>query len=400
MAEADGALSSWCEVDLQALRANVAGLRQRLTPGSRLGIVVKSNAYGHGLLPCARAFLDAGADWLIVNAVHEADRLRQAGVEAPIYVCAVVPPAQAEWVARVRARVLLCDREGAMALALAGRQSGQQLNVHIKLETGTHRQGVPLAEALELARLVQRLDGVVLEGLTTHYADIEDTTDHTFAQRQLRLLDEARRAFAAHGIEVPIVHSANSAATLLWPETHGSLVRVGLAAYGMWPSRETYATALQRRASGQDHWLPELRPVLSWRTRLVQVKAVPSGAYIGYGRTFRATYPMRIGVLPVGYYEGYDRRLSNVAHVLLGGVRAPVRGRICMNMAMVDVTHIPEARVGAVATLLGRDGDEVVSADQWAAWTGSINYEVVARIHPELPRLMRDEEGKLAGGEG
>lgn len=393
--EAPAAYTSWCEIDIRAIRANVHLLRQRLTPRALLGIVVKSDAYGHGLLLCAREFMAAGADWLVVNSAQEAVCLREGGIETPLYVCSRVPFACAPLVARTGARVLLSDRETAEVLAQAGREAGSEVKVHIKLETGTHRQGVSLPEALELGRLVQELDGIVLEGLTTHYADIEDTTDHAFAMEQLHLLEEGRRAFVEQGIDLSMIHSANSAATLLWPETHGSLVRVGLAAYGLWPSRETFATALQRSASGEDPWLPELSPVLSWRARIGQLKKVPAGAYIGYGRTFRATYPMRIGILPVGYFEGYDRRLSNVSHVLVNGVRAPVRGRVCMNMTIVDVTHIPEVKVDSVVTLLGRDGEEEVSADQWAAWMGSINYEVVSRIHPEQSRFLRREDGVL-----
>lgn len=267
------------------------------------------------------------------------------------------------------------------------------MRVHLKIETGTSRQGLGLDEALELGRLVADLPGLWLEGLTTHYADIEDTTDHRYAQRQQELLQEAVAAFAAAGLGVEKVHAANSAATLLWPQTHASLVRVGIAAYGLWPSRETYAVALQRCQDQAAGWVPQLRPALSWRARLVQVKEVPAGAYIGYGRTFRTTHPTRLGILPVGYYEGYDRRLSNVAHVLVGGLRAPVRGRVCMNMLMVDLTHIPEARAGQVATLLGRDGEEEVSAETLAGWMGTINYEAVSRIHPGQPRLLRRAEG-------
>ncbi|MEW6751753.1 MAG: alanine racemase [Candidatus Latescibacterota bacterium] len=390
-----GGLTSWCEIDAAALEANVGLLRRRLSPGALLGIVVKSDAYGHGLIPCARLFAAAGADWLVVNSAAEAQLLRRVGLALPLYICSRVPPAHCDLAATCRARVVVCDGEDARALAQAGRQAGEPVRVHIKIETGTHRQGLPLGAALELGRLVVRLEGVALEGLTTHYADIEDTTDHAFARRQLGLLEEARQAFAAAGMPPPMVHSANSAATILWPQTHASLVRVGLAAYGLWPSRETYATALQRGTDGLQGWLPELSPVLSWRACLGQVKEVPAGGYVGYGRTFRATYPMRIGVVPVGYYEGYDRRLSNVGHVLVHGVRAPVRGRVCMNMLLVDLTHIPQARPAAVVTLLGRDGEEWVSADQWAAWMHSINYEVVSRIHQGQPRLVRRADGGL-----
>jgi alanine racemase len=386
-------LASWCEVEEEALRANVTALRQQLSPGSLLGVVVKSDAYGHGLLPCARAFAGAGVDWLVLNAAGEAQALRAAGIATPLYICGPVLASQAGVVARTQARVVLYSRGLALALDQAGRDAGQPVRVHLKIETGTSRQGLSLPEARELALFIRQLPGLRLEGLTTHYADIEDTTDHRYAQRQQGLLQEAVLAFAAQGLEVGMVHAANSAATLLWPRTHASLVRVGIAAYGLWPSRETYAVALQRCLDRGAGGVPQLRPALSWRARLVQVKEVPAGTYIGYGRTFRTTLPTRVGVLPVGYYEGYDRRLSNVAHVLVRGVRAPVRGRVCMNMLMVDLTHIPEAGVGDVATLLGRDGEEELSAETLAGWMGTINYEVISRIHPGQPRLLRREDG-------
>jgi len=380
--------SSWCEVSQAAIQANIALLRQRIGPAVRLGVVVKADAFGHGLIPCATAMVEAGADWLIVNFAYEAIALRQAGITAPIYICGNVSVAQAPQVVATQARVVLYDADVAHALHQATQGTDTIVPVHLKIETGTHRQGLPLAEALELGRLVQALDGLVLEGITTHYADIEDTTDHRFARQQLTTLQAAQAAFHEAGFEVPIIHSANSAATLLWKEAHGSLVRVGIAAYGLWPSTETYVTLLQTAGHRPDPTIPELSPVLSWRTRVAQVKTVPVGGYVGYGRTYRATHPMKIAVLPLGYHEGYDRRLSNLGYVLLHGMRAPVCGRICMNMMMVDVTHIPEVGVGSVATLLGTDGDEQVSAEQLAAWMGTINYEVISRIHPSQPRVV------------
>ncbi|MGB7444111.1 MAG: alanine racemase, partial [Coleofasciculaceae cyanobacterium] len=391
--------SSWCEIYRSAIQSNVATLRQRIGADVVLGVVVKSNAFGHGMIPCAREFVAAGADWLIVNFAYEAVHLRQAGIEAPIYICGNVSAAQAEMVAQAQARVVLYDGEVARALAKAGREIGKPVPVHLKIETGTHRQGLPLTEAIELARLVSELDGIVLEGLATHYADIEDTTDHRFAHQQLVLLQEAREAFQQAGLEVPMVHSANSAATILWPDTHGSMVRVGIAAYGLWPSRETYTTVLQSYATRSEGFIPNLQPVLSWRTRVVQVKNVPTGGYVGYGRTFRATYPSRIAILPLGYYEGYDRRLSSLAHVLINGQRSPVRGRVCMNMTMVDVTHIRDVEVGTIVTLLGSDGEEKVSAEQLASWMGTINYEVVSRINLSQPRFVVSGEPCYSAGE-
>ena len=378
--------SSWCEVASNAIRSNMEIFRQRIGPDVTLAVVVKSDAFGHGLL-CAQEFLAAGADWLVVNFAYEAVKLRQLGIKAPIYICGNVSISQAQTVAVTQARVVLYDPDVVYALAKAGRELGHPVPIHLKLETGTNRQGLPLNDLLELARIVSQLDGVILEGLTTHYADIEDTTDHRFAHQQLAQLQEAKQVLHQEGFE-PMIHSANSAATLLWHQTHGSMVRVGIAAYGLWPSKETYVKVLQDSSDCGAGFIPNLQPVLSWRARVVQVKDVPAGGYVGYGRTFRATHPMRIAVLPLGYYEGYDRRLSNLGYVLINGVRSPVCGRVCMNMTMVDVTHIPEVQVGTVATLLGTDGDERVSVEQLAAWMGTINYEAISRIHPSQPRFV------------
>jgi alanine racemase len=363
-------------------------LRRRIGDDVILGVVVKADAFGHGIIPASTEFLAAGADWLIVNFAYEAVHLREAGIAAPIYICGNVPIFEADKVAKTQARLVLYDATIAKALAQAGRQCGHPVRVHLKIETGTHRQGIDIKDALDLAQLIQTLEGIELEGITTHYADIEDTTNHQFARQQLATLNDAKQAFRHAGYDVPMVHSANSAATLLWPEAHGAMVRVGIAAYGLWPSNETYVTLLQSASDRPNAFIPTLHPVLSWRARIAQIKPVPTGGYVSYGRTYRATHPIKVAILPLGYHEGYDRRLSNLGYVIIHGVRAPICGRICMNMMMVDVTHIPSAKVGSIATLLGADGDERVSAEQLASWMGTINYEVVSRIHSSQKRLV------------
>ncbi|MCC6806271.1 MAG: alanine racemase [Deltaproteobacteria bacterium] len=379
--------TSWCEISASALRKNAETLKARLKSHTKLGVVVKSDGYGHGLTIAASAFLRGGADWLIVNAIDEAIQLRRASIAAPIYVCGYVPEAAFERVIETHSRLVLFDFAAAKALSAIATSMHAKVAVHIKLETGTNRQGLELEEAVELGKLVRSLPGLELEGLTTHFADIEDSTNHAFAKKQIERFDAALKSFAETGLRVPVPHLANSAATLLYPETHAIMVRAGIAAYGLWPSKETYATALQRQADGVDAGAAMLEPAMTWRARIAQVKNVAAGSYVGYGRTYRTSAPARIAVLPLGYYEGYDRRLSNTAHVLVHGQRAPVRGRVCMNMCMVDVTHVPEAAAGSVATLLGRDGDEEISAEQLAGWMGTINYEVVSRIHPSVARV-------------
>ncbi len=382
-------LSSWCEVSAGALRQNADMLRRRLGGRRKLAVVVKADAYGHGVGVVVPVLVQAGVDWLIVNSAREAVGVRKVAAEHPIYVCGPSLDFDAPAIVQARARAVVVDADVVRALGAASVAVGIVTPVHIKVETGTHRQGLDPRAIGGFADIVRGTAGLRLEGLTTHFADIEDTTDHRFADRQLQTLLDAH---AAVGDDDVLIHSANSAATLLDERTHGDLVRVGIAAYGLWPSKETQAAWLERRMSSSQTLPPGenpvLAPVLSWRARLTQVKDVAAGAYVGYGRTFRATHPTRIAIVPIGYHEGYDRRLSNVAHVVVDGVRCPVRGRVCMNMMMIDVTDAPAARPGAVATLMGRDGDEGVSAEQLASWMGTIHYEVTSRIHPGVERLL------------
>ncbi|HEY4223588.1 MAG TPA: alanine racemase [Myxococcota bacterium] len=376
--------ASWREVSASALAHNAATLRV-LAGGAKLGCVVKADAYGHGLAVVAPA-LAPHVDWLIVNFAYEARAVRALpGCDRiPLYSCGPLFAHQASDIVHARARTVLTDVHVARALDAASRAQSVITPVHIKIETGTHRQGLDIPSALALADVVKReLSGLMVEGITTHFADIEDSTDHRFADLQWQTLVDARRAFLDAGF-VPLVHAANSAATILENKTHGDLVRAGISTYGLWPSKETLA-AWRERQTGT---APTLRPVLSWRARLAQVQDVPAGAYVGYGRTYRTTRPSKIAVIPVGYHEGYDRRLSNTAHALVRGVRAPVRGRVCMNMAMIDVTDALDAQAGDVATLLGVDGDEAISAEQLAAWMGTIHYEAVSRIHASQAAVL------------
>ncbi len=374
---------SWIEVDTNALAENLRSFR-RIVSDARLAPVVKANAYGHGLIPAARAFAEAGADWLCVNAGFEAVTLRRADIKLPIYILGYVAPCEMGELAGLGGlRLVAYQEETVIAAAAAGRAAGQPLHLHLKLETGNNRQGVDIADAIALADLIKQHDGIALEGISSHYADIEDTTDHSYAEAQMQAFRTAHAALTEAGHRPAIRSFSNSAATLLWPETHFELVRMGISAYGMWPSKETLISA---QRLGRDK--PTLRPALTWKTLVAQVKEIPANSSVGYGRTWQAGRPTRLAVLPVGYYDGYDRGLSNVAHVLVNGHRAPVRGRICMNMTMVDVTDIPAVGTGTEAVLLGRQANESITAEQIAAWSGTINYEVTTRINEVLPRRL------------
>ncbi|RJO73219.1 MAG: alanine racemase [Myxococcales bacterium] len=370
---------SWVEIDREALEQNIAVFRSLVGEARRLLVVVKGNAYGHGMLPVANIALAAGADWLGVFNMQEAIELRQANIASPILVMGPTPENLLVRAAQLRLSITVASPEAAEAVL---RVRPKSLRVHLKLETGTNRQGF-LPEHLPVIQRLAEEPSIEIEGAYTHFADIEDTTDHSFAETQLRRFQDFTELLLKLDVTPPLLHTACSAATLLFPQTLFAMARVGISAYGLWPSKETYVSAHQ---VGREP--AKLKPVLSWKTRVSQVKELAVGEYVGYGRTFRTTRPTRIAVLPLGYADGYDRGLSNRAHVLIAGRRAPLRGRVCMNLMMADVTDIPEAKAGDEVVLIGAQGDEHIHADHLASWLGTINYEIVTRIASAAPRIV------------
>ena len=372
---------SCCLIDTASLSHNISMLKKGLAPGAEIAAVVKSNAYGHGVRIAWRAFVEGGATWLCVDSLHEAQELRDDGYTGNLFVMGHIPPAHAKTAVSLDVRCMVYDRRQIDALGEAANAASRPLRLVMKLETGTQRQGLTIEAALNLAHYIARFPYLVLEGTATHFANIEDTTDHSFAYEQLRIFNEYNDILTANGFRPTLRTIANSAAGILWPHTHCELVRAGITCYGMWPSTECYVSA---RLLGKD---VDLRPALTWKTLIAQIKTVPAGSLIGYGCTYETTHESRIAVLPVGYYDGYDRAMSNLAYVLIRGKRAPIRGRICMNMCMVDVTDIPDAEPGDDVVLLGRQGGECLSAEQLATWAGTINYELTTQIQTNIPRI-------------
>jgi len=373
---------TWVEISQQALLNNLRQFRD-MAPDSMLAPVVKANAYGHGLLQTARILAEGGADWLCVNAVYEAKALREAGITQPLYVLGYVPPDQLESAVDLDLRLVAYDAGTARLLSAHAERKGKVVQLHVKVETGNNRQGLLPGQAVQLAGLINELPGIELEGISSHYADIEDTTDHSFARAQLRRFEETCLAMHSAGLQPRLRNFSNSAAAILWPETQFELVRVGISVYGMWPSKETLVSAeMLGRAR------LTLEPALTWKTRIAQVKEVPAGEFVGYGRTFQTTRRLRLAVLPVGYYDGYDRKMSSLGRVLIAGQLAPVLGRVCMNMIMADVTDVAGAKTGTEVVLLGRSGDMTITAEQIAQWTNTINYEVTTRINDRIPRIV------------
>ena len=374
----------WVEISKSALTHNIKQFRGIIGSNILLCSCIKANAYGHGLLSTAKIFLEAGADWLCVNALYEAKILRSAGILCPLYIMGYVPINQIHDAASLNCRIIVYNLETIEELGKITKHSNIPVRIHIKVETGTNRQGIPVSMLPRFIQDVNKFNNISIEGLATHFANIEDTTDPSYAELQLQHFINADNELRALGTNITIKHCANSAATILFPETHFQMVRTGISCYGMWPSNETKVSYRQGKSNDLT-----LIPAFTWKTRIAQIKNIGTGEHIGYGCTFKTTHPTTLAILPVGYYDGYDRGITE-GYVLIRGKRAPIRGRICMNIIMVEITDIPEALIEDEVVLIGKSGQEMISAEQFAAWAGTINYEVTTRVNERIPRVVVD----------
>ena len=371
---------SWIEIDRARLKYNLAEFRKLIRPSTNLMVVVKANAYGHGLEAAAAAIAE-DADWLGVNCADEALTLTRIGVTKRIAILGHTTFDRIDDVVRNGYRQVLYRVDVANALSAAAVKLKTTAKVHLKVETGTNRQGIALGDLEGFITTVKRLPGIEIEGAYTHFANIEDTLDPVFAQAQVERFLNALTILKRLGVNPPQIHASATAGTLLYPTMDFSMVRVGIGAYGIWPSRETQIAARERGRQ------LSLAPILTWKTRVAQVKGIQAGDYVGYGLTYQARRPMQVVVLPVGYYDGYDRELSNSGRALIHGLHVPVIGRIAMNMTMLDVTDAG-AKVDEEVVLLGRQGNAEIRVEELTEKIGTIPYEVVSRINPLIPRRV------------
>jgi alanine racemase len=367
-------------IDLDAIVRNARALAALVAP-ARLAAVVKADAYGHGLVPVARA-LAPHVDRLCVYALEEAVALRDAALDAPLHVLGPVPASDLDVAHAANVALTLWD-DGTYArqAASVARRRRKPFAVQAKIDTGVARLGLPYARAGAALAAYAATPEFDLRGAFTHFAAAEEL-DSSFTDEQLaRFLSAAREL----GGDIER-HAAATAAAMLWPQTRLDLVRAGIGLYGIWPSSETELTMRGRGL--------RLEPALSWRTRIVAEHTVDTGGSVGYGRSWRAERPTLVGTLPIGYAEGLPRNAGEAASVLVRGRRAPLIGRVCMDMAFVDLTDVADAAAGDTVTLIGRDGSDALSADDLGAACGTIGYEIVARLPAAVPRRY---EGAAAG---
>lgn len=359
-------------VDLAALRHNYLELRRRLSPGVQVMAVVKADAYGHGLVPAARTLAGAGAAYLGVASLEEGLALREAGLGLPILLLMGIVPEESQAAVAADLEVALYRRDVAETLKEAGRSQGKKARVHLKVDTGMGRLGFNPSEVLAFLDSLKDSPNIEVLGLISHLA-MADAVDKTYTYQQLQEFLGLLGAARERGWELPLSHIANSAALVDLPEAHFALVRPGISLYGSPP------------APGRS-WGVDLKPVMSLRTQVLQRKRLPPRSSISYSRTYITEDWCELAVLPVGYCNGYPRLLSNRGEVLIKGRRAPIRGRVCMNLTMVEVGHIPDVAVGEPVTLLGEDGGERLTGDDLAAWAETISYEIYCALGSANPR--------------
>jgi alanine racemase len=375
------------EIDLDALAHNYRELRRVTDAAAGIMAVVKADAYGHGAPQVAGIALECGVDFLAVARFDEAIQLRQAGITAPLLLFGHSFPVYVNYLIENNIRASVNTLESARILSKEAERIGKALKVHVKIDTGMGRLGL-LSDELAIASTssdhmggvlqdilsIGSLPHIEVEGIFTHFANA-DAMDKTHARVQFARFSTLLESLAKTGFRPKLRHAANSAATIEMPETHLDLVRPGVSQYGLWPSPEV------------DKSLVDLRPVMSIKSTVIQVKSVGTDFAVSYGSTHHTPRPTRIATVPIGYADGFDRVLSSKGHMLVNGFRAPIVGRVCMDLTMIDVGHIPDVSLEDEVVVLGRQGDQEITADEIAGLVNTINYEIVSSLTSRVAKV-------------
>ncbi len=372
---------TWAEIDLDAAAYNLTAIRKRIGEKVKLCCVIKADAYGHGAVRLAKEYEALGADWLALSNIEEAVQLRRAGITLPMLVLGYTPPEAASLLAENDISQCAYSLGYCRLLSENAQKSGVSVKIHIKVDTGMSRLGFyfqDLNRDTDVVREISTacsLPGLVPEGIFTHFATADSGKEGMmFTMRQFGCFKELIETLSHKGIEFPIRHCANSGATLDYSLSHMQMVRAGIILYGILPS--------------DDVMHPEdLKPVMSLRAVISHVKELEPGSDVSYGRTYTADKKLRVATVPIGYADGYPRALSGKADILVHGVRCPILGRICMDQCIVDVTNVPEAKMGDTVTMIGRDGNEEIRVEELANMLDTIPYEVICGISKRVTRV-------------
>nr|WP_330399569.1 alanine racemase [Lachnoclostridium edouardi] len=364
----------YAAIDLDAIESNMKAMRDHLSPGAGIMGVVKADGYGHGAVWAARV-MDSYVQGYAVSTVDEALILRRHGIKKNILVLGVVGESRYNEVLDNEIRIAMFQYDKAKLFSHYGAARKKTGYIHLAVDTGMSRIGMrPDLESAETAKKIWELPFVETEGIFTHFSRA-DETDKNCSQQQLLKFTSFVNMLENLGVHIPIKHCSNSAGIIDLKQAHMDLVRAGISIYGLYPSDQVDREAVP------------LKPVMSWKSYVVYVKTIEPGTPVSYGGAFVAKAPTRVATIPIGYADGYSRSLSGKGQVLICGQRAPVLGRVCMDQMMVDVTHIPEAREGSTVTLLGRDGEEEITAEEMAESGGGFHYEILCSVGKRMPRV-------------
>jgi alanine racemase len=363
------------EVDLGALEFNYRQIQKRIPKGVKLLCVVKADAYGHGAIPVSHKLEKLGVEYLGVAIPEEGVELRKGGIKTPILVLGGIFEGGADPFLRFRLTPVLFRKDSLKLLSREAEKRRKKVKVHVKVDTGMGRLGVPFNLWADFLKEVKRFPNIEVEGLLSHFSMTDQEKDYTHSQ--WRAFQKAVKMAEEMGISCPYLHMASSAILTAFPNYSANLARPGIMLYGSYPS-STYQSLIP------------LKPVMSLKTRIHFLKSVPSGTRISYGGTFTTKRESLIATLPIGYADGYSRHLSNQGEVLIRGKRAPVVGRVCMDFITVDVTDIPQVSMGDEVVLMGKQGREQISAEEIAEKINSISYEVLCLIGKRVPRIYKE----------
>ena len=376
MKNARNGLRTWIEVDCLAIKKNYRLFRSLIASKTKLLAVVKSNAYGHGLVDFASKLKQLDIDWLGVDSIVEALTLRREGIKTPILVLGYTLPEKFKETADNDISITISNFE---TLKVVQKEKfSKSLKIHIKVDTGMHRQGFLLGEQKTLiSKLKTQNSKFIIEGLYTHFATAKNPAFPEYTKKQINEFEQWRLAFKKIGL-IPICHASATAGAMIFPEAHFDMVRIGIGLYGLWPAKET-------ESHFKNHLI--LEPVLEWKTIISEIKELPKGAKIGYNCVETLQKNSRVGVCPIGYWHGYPRALSSVGFVLINGRRARILGRISMDMISVDISEIPGAKVGDEVVLIGKQKKEKITVNELANLSETSNYEFITRINPLIKRI-------------
>jgi alanine racemase len=367
---------TWAEIDLAASEYNIRRIRSLLAPNVKMLAMIKAEAYGHGMVGVARAAERAGASMLGFASLSEALALSDEARALPRLVVGWTPGWLAEAAIQNDVTCMVCDLETATEFARTAQRVGKTARVHVKVDTGMHRLGFMPAEAVEAIAQIAAMEGLTLEGVFTHFAKA-DEIDPAYTVGQFEKFKRILSEVAARGIHIPIKHCANSPTILRFPEMHLDMVRPGIILHGLDPSEDVLCPS-------------DFKPVLTLKTMVASVKVLPPGSPVSYGGTYLTPGYERIAVIPIGYADGFRRKPSNWGEVLVRGQRAPIVGRVCMDQCMINVTHLPEVKLGDEVVLIGAQGADRIRAEDVAVRLGTNNYETTSMVMARVPRIYRE----------